>query len=139
MLDNDFFLFSGNSTQAITMVAKVTNKSHYQETVRVPEPDVIPTVANHDLANNSHKNCIQNVNGSPNLKLQKASKAVQVEPNDTNSVLDCSSTPLIPQNISNNSNQNSIKDTKTSTEILGNTTSNSIANDKNGNEAHSFV
>ena len=121
------------------MVAKVTNKSNYQEAVRVPEPDVIPTVANHDLANNSHKNCIQNVNGSPHLKLQKVSKAVQAEPNGSKSVLDCSSTPLIPQNIANNSNQNSIKDTKTSTEILGNTTSNSIANDKNGNEAHSFV
>ena len=121
------------------MVAKVPNKSHFQETARVPEPDVIPTVANHDLANNSHNNCIQNVNGSPNMKLQKASKAVQAEPNDSNSVAECSSTPLIPQNVSNNSNQNSIKDSKTSTEMLGNTISNSIANDKNGNEAQSFV
>ena len=121
------------------MVAKVPNKSHYQETVRAPEPDVISTVSNHDLANNSHKNCTQNVNGSPNLKLQKVSKAVQAEPNDPNSVLDCSSTPLIPQKISNNSNQNSIKDTKASADILGNTTSNSIANDKNENEAQSFV
>ena len=121
------------------MVAKVPNKSHYQETVRVPEPDVIPTVANHDVANNSHNNCIQNVNGSPNMKLQKASKAVQAEPNDSNSVLDCSSTPLIQQNISNNSNQNSIKDTKASADILGNNISNSIANDKNRNEAQSFV
>lgn len=121
------------------MVAKVTNKSHFRETVKVPEPDVIPTVANHNLANNSHQNCVHNANGSPNLKLPRPSKAVQATPNDSNSVLECSSTPLIPQNISNNSNQNSIKDTKTSTEILGNTTSNSIANDKNGNEAQSFV
>ena len=121
------------------MVAKVTNKSHFRETVKVPEPDVIPTVANHNLANNSHQNCVQNANGSPNLKLPRPSKAVQATPNDSNSVLECSSTPLLPQDISKNATQNSIKNTETSTEILGNTASNSIANDKNGNETQSFV
>ena len=137
--------FIGDSDQAITMPAiptavnKSSNKPHFQSPIGSSEPDLIPTADNRDQQKSYHKDGIQSTNGTCNSQLINSSKPAQAESPIANPGLECSSTPLLPNNNSNDTNQGSVKNMKASAERISHSTSDSIGRDNISNVAISFV